>query len=357
MEGNVNTRPVFDGHNDFLHTSYLPGFKKRSFFRKNESGHLDMPRAKAGGFCGGFFAIFFPHPVEVEFFTQYNEGDHVPFDLFEKLEPVDHSYALSMAIKGIDIMHSLEAESNRNVRIVHNVEDIRNAMNQGAVSAIIHFEGAEPIDKNLDNLDAFYVKGLRSLGIVWSRLNDFGQGVNFKFPGTPDQGPGLSAAGRELVLACNRLGILIDLSHLNEKGFWDIEKISDAPLVATHSCVHTLCQMPRNVTDKQLDAIASSGGLIGINFGVRFIRKDGKQVVDTPIIELVRHFQYVADRIGVDHVAIGSDFDGTTIMDDIKDVSGLPILMDALEKNGFDESALEKIAYKNWMRVLGKTWK
>jgi membrane dipeptidase len=230
-------------------------------------------------------------------------------------------------------------------------------MEQGALSAVIHFEGAEAIDPPLESLQRFYEEGLRSIGIVWSRENAFGRGVNFEFPGSPDMGPGMTDAGKELVRACNQLGILLDLSHLNEKGFWDMEKISEAPLVATHSCVHALCPSPRNLTDKQLDAIGASGGLVGVNFAVKFLRKDGEGNPDTPLSDLVQHFGYIADRIGVDHLAIGSDFDGTTIPSEIGDVTGLPKLLAALRGGGFDEEALEKIALENWLRILSHTWK
>ena len=170
-------------------------------------------------------------------------------------------------------------------------------------------------------------------------------------------GPGLTDAGKALVRACNELGILLDLSHLNEMGFWDVEKISEAPLVATHSCVHALCPSPRNLTDKQLDAIGASGGLVGINFAVKFLRKDGEGNPDTPLGDLVQHFRYIADRIGVDHLAIGSDFDGTTVPSEIGDVTGLPRLLAALRGGGFDEEALKKITLENWLRILSLTWK
>jgi len=170
-------------------------------------------------------------------------------------------------------------------------------------------------------------------------------------------GPGLTDAGKELVRACNRLMIMLDLSHLTEKGFWDVERISEAPLVATHSCVHALCPSPRNLTDKQLDAIGASDGVVVVNFGVKFIREDGKEIADTPLHRLVDHFCYIADRIGVDHLALGSDFDGTTIPSEIGDVTGLPKLLAALKERSFDEDALGKIALTNWLRVLSYTWK
>jgi len=273
------------------------------------------------------------------------------------LKPVDFSYAHQLVKRGIESIFSLEAASSGEFRVVRTIEEIQTALEQDALSAVIHFEGAEPIDPQLESLHPFYKDGLRSIGIVWSRENAFGHGVNFEFPGSPDMGPGLTDAGKELVRACNQLGIMLDLSHLNEKGFWDVEKISEAPLVATHSCVHALSPSPRNLTDKQLDAIGASGGVVGVNFAVKFLRRDGEENPDTPLSELVHHFCYIADRIGVDHLAIGSDFDGTTIPSEIGDVTGLPKLLAALWDGGFDEEALVKITLRNWLRVLSQTWK
>src|SRR5439155_22438282 len=150
-----------------------------------------------------------------------------------------------------------------------------------------HFEGAEPIDTDLDALEVFYNAGLRSLGLVWSRPNAFGEGVPFICPHSPDTGPGLTDAGKELVRACNRRHILIDLSHLNEKGFWDVVKLSDAPLIATYSNAHAVCNHARNLTDKQLDAIKDSRGMVGVNYAVNFLRPDGKRDDNTPIDQLV----------------------------------------------------------------------
>jgi membrane dipeptidase len=126
----------------------------------------------------------------------------------------------------------------------------------------------------------------------------------------PDTGPGLTPAGKDLVRASNRLGVMIDVSHLNEKGFWDVAGLSTAPLVATHACAHTICSSTRNLTDKQLDAIRESDGVVGANFSVNDVRPVAHDNADTPLYLLTRHFQYLADRIGIDRVAIGSDFDG-----------------------------------------------
>ena len=226
----------------------------------------------------------------------------------------------------------------------------------GVVSAIVHLEGAEPIARDLSNLESWYERGLRSIGPTWSRPNEFAEGVPFRFPSSSDTGGGLTAAGRELVAACNRLGILVDLSHLNWAGFWDVARLSDAPLVATHSNAHALCAASRNLTDEQLDAIRDSGGVVGVNFAVSFLREDGREVPETPLTEIVRHVDHYAERMGIDHVAFGSDFDGAVVPDALGGAAGLPKLVDALRDAGYDDDAVAKITHGNWLRVLDATW-
>jgi membrane dipeptidase len=167
----------------------------------------------------------------------------------------------------------------------------------------------------------------------------------------------LTAAGKSLVHACNRLGILVDLSHLNEAGFWDVASLALAPLVATHSNAHALCASSRNLTDAQLDAIGESGGIVGVNFAVSFLREDGGQVAETPLSEIVRHVDYIANRIGIDHVAFGSDFDGALVSEELGGIAGFPKLVDALRAGGLDDEAVAKVTHRNWLRVLGTTWR
>jgi membrane dipeptidase len=217
--------------------------------------------------------------------------------------------------------------------------------------------GAEAIDADLNALEVFYQAGLRSLGITWSRTNVFAEGVPFQFPQVPDTGPGLTDAGKALVKACNQMGILVDLSHLNEKGFWDVAKVSDAPLVATHSNAWALSKWSRNLTDKQLDAIRERDGLVGMNFAISFFREDGRDDRSTPLEVMVRHIDYLVERLGIDRVGLGSDFDGATVPNDLSDVSKLPNLVTALRKAGYDDAALRKITHENWLRVLRQTWK
>lgn len=340
--------PVFDGHNDVLLQLYRAGRENESsFFKRNGTGHIDLPRAIEGGFGGGFFAVFVP-----------NDPSDPLAAMTDELPPaLELAYAQQMAISVSAVLFRLEAASEGQLKVVRTAQELAGCLEEGLVSAILHFEGAEPIDTSMDSLEVFYQAGLRSLGLVWSRPNEYAHGVPFKFPCTPDTGPGLTEAGRELVRACNRLGILVDLSHLNEQGFWDVARISDAPLVATHSNAHNLCAFTRNLTDRQLDAIRDSDGMVGVNFGVYFLRDDGGRDLDTPLDVIVRHVDYLVERLGIDRVGFGSDFDGASVPSELGDVAGLPRLMAALRNSGYDEPSLRKLAHENWVRVLRKTWR
>lgn len=352
--------PIIVGHQDTLLNLYLPERGGgRSFFVRSDKGHVDLPRAREGGMAGSFFAIFAPEPCDdcdtkdkQMVVIQTANGHEVPY-----APAIEPDYARRVTIAMMANLFRLEAESEGQVRVVRAVEELEYCLAHGIHASIMHIEGAEAIDANLDTLEVFYRAGLRSVGLVWSRPNIFAQGVPFKFPHSPDTGPGLTDAGRDLVRACNRLGIMLDLSHLNEQGFWDVAALSDAPLVATHSNVHAICPSTRNLTDKQLDAIRESQGLVGLNFAVYDLREDSHRDADTPLDVLVRHIDYLVERLGIDGVVLGSDFDGTLIPAAIGDAAGLPNLVDALRLHGYDDAALRKIAYENWLRVLRKTWK
>jgi membrane dipeptidase len=150
--------------------------------------------------------------------------------------------------------------------------------------------------------------------------------------------------------------VVVDCSHLNERGFWDVAESSDAPLVASHSNAHALCPSPRNLTDEQLRAIGDRGGVAGINFCVAFVREDGRDDVDTPLSAIAAHAAHVAEVAGVDAVALGSDFDGATMPRELSGAERLPALLNALRAIGFDDGELERIALGNWRRVLRTTW-
>lgn len=363
-------RRWFDGHNDTIMMAEGPiGQDVRHFLERQDIGHLDLVRAREGGLAGGVFAVFVDAPANAgaapkdtsstphaSVSSAPRKPQGPPPD--QPLAPaLDRHYALDRALAGAARLFRLEAYSQGQFQVIQNIDHLERCLDQGVFAAVLHLEGAEAIDTDLDALEVWRRAGLRSLGLVWSRPNAFGCGVPFRYGQGPDIGPGLTDAGRRLVRACNRLGVVIDLSHLNAAGFRDVAELSEAPLVASHSNAFAVCPVSRNLTDDQLDAIAQSGGLVGINFCAAFLRADGLDDLDTPLADVVAHARYLADRMGVEHVAIGSDFDGAGVPRSIGDAAGAARLFEALDEAGFSSDDIERIALSNWLRVFRQTWK
>jgi membrane dipeptidase len=349
---------VFDGHNDVVLRLLAKG---QSFFDRNSDGHIDLPRARDGGLGGGFCAISVPgahrHSMSGDLAEMVKKAISGHGDESQMPPSPEWDYSIATALEQMACLFRVEAGSGGQVTVVRSAGDLRAALDAGVFAMLLHIEGAEAIDPDLHALEVFYRAGLRSLGIVWSRPNIFGHGVPFKFGVSPDTGPGLTDAGRALVRACNRLRVLVDVSHLNERGFWDVAALTDAPIVATHSNAHALAPWTRNLTDRQLDAIRESDGMVGLNFHVGFLRDDGDPVdPDTPIDVMVRQIDYLVERLGIDRVGFGADWDGAIMPREIGDVTGLPRLIEALGTAGYDEPSLVKLTHQNWVRVLQKTW-
>ncbi len=341
---------VFDGHNDVLLRlwSKKQGDPVKDFLRGDGEGHMDLPRMLRGGFAGGFFAIFAPSP---------HEGEEDDEDMNPPLAgEIGQPAALAATIGMASLLFRIEEQSEGRFKVCRSVADIRAATAADQVAAIFHIEGAEAIDADLKSLDVLHKAGLRSLGIVWSRSNVFGHGVPFRFPSSPDTGPGLTEAGKALVQRCNALKIMVDVSHLNEKGFWDVARISTAPIVATHSNAHALCASSRNLTDDQIKLIGQSGGMIGLNFANGFLREDGRWQSENGVGSMMRHLDHLMKLAGEDHVGLGSDFDGARIPAQIGDVAGLPRLAQALKDHGYGEALVDKLTAGNWLKVLERSW-
>ena len=339
--------PFFDGHNDtllrLLHDARQN--KAELFIKGTEEGHLDLPRARAAGMAGGFFAMF-PPPLE----AGAPVGAKSPDDLPPRLALAD----AQASTNGMAAL-LLRLEKADALSICRNAGELRAAMAAERLAAIFHIEGAEAIDTDFYAFEVLYAAGLRSLGITWSRANVFGTGVPFRHNADPDIGPGLSDAGKELVRLCDRYGVLVDLSHLNAAGFRDVAAISSKPLVATHSNVHAICPSTRNLTAWQLAAIRESGGVAGLNYAVSFLRPDGGKNTDTPIETMVRHVDALVEALDEDGVALGSDFDGAQMPAAIKDVTGVPALLQALLDKGYGEALVRKIALDNWLGLIERT--
>ncbi|GAB1363358.1 dipeptidase [Rhodobacter sp.] len=347
---------VFDGHNDLLLRLHLAPDRREQIFLTGEGkGHLDLPRMQAGGFAGGLFAIYVPSPHDGDDIDFMALMDNPPYDL-PLPDLIEAPAAIGPAMHQAGLFHWMQRASGGAFRGCRSVAEIRAAVEAGAVAGVLHMEGAEAIGPDLDALHLFHAAGLCSLGPVWSRPTIFGHGVPFRYPGDPETGEGLTEAGKALVRECNGLRIMLDLSHLNAAGFRDVMAISDAPLVATHSCAHAICPSTRNLTDWQLDAIAETGGMVGLNFATCFLRPDGRESADMGWDVMMRHLDHLISRLGEDRVGFGSDFDGATMPQGIGDVTGLPRLVQACLDHQYGDALVEKLAFGNWMRVLEKTW-
>ena len=349
----MSTIPVFDGHNDVLLAYHTAQRGESSFLERSDQGHLDFPRAKEGGFAGGFFAVYSPGPTHKDKaeIVQAVGGHVVPMS-----PPRNQQEALQDTLAMAAQLFRIERNAGGQFKVVRSVDELEHCLQTGVMAAIFHIEGAEAIDPKLEALEVLYQAGLRSIGPVWSRPNLFGSGVSFSFPLHPDSGDGLTPWGKDLVRLCDQLGIMVDLSHITAKGFWDVHAVSSRPLVATHSNAYALSNTARNLTDDQLAAIADTDGMVGLNFAVTFLREDGKREPATPLETMVRHIDYLVEKVGIDRVGFGSDFDGATIPEAMGDVTGLPKLVEALSTSGYDRESLEKICHKNWVRVLRKSW-
>lgn len=351
-EGRSHPGRVFDGHCDLLSELRYAG--GAWFETGRRDGHIDLPRLRRSELSGGLFAIFARDP------------DWAP-DWWRPILTADGGYripdqpaiaqatAYREAAAQLDIAHGLLGDHSGDLMLIATRADLHAAQTDPRVGVVLHLEGADPIDAGLAELDSFHEAGVRSVGLVWSRPNRFAHGVPFRFPASPDIGPGLTRDGARLVRRCNELGVLIDLAHLNERGFWDVAALSCAPLVVSHAAAQALCPSSRNLTDAQLECVGASGGIVGMNFNVRDVRADGREDPDTPLDAIAEHIEYIAQRIGIDHVGLGSDLDGATMPAAIGDVTGFAALLACIQRHGFDDASLDKVARGNWLRVLDQT--
>ncbi|MGX0876533.1 membrane dipeptidase [Roseovarius sp. MBR-154] len=343
--------PVFDGHNDLILRLLRGDVTAEGVASGLPDGHIDKPRAIKGGFGGGMFAIFVPSPGNKA--VRHDEMRNPPYDI-PLPEEVSEADATVWTERGFAAMNDLAAAGA--IRICRNTREVEAALPAEEMAAVIHIEGAEAIDRGFEKLHGWHARGLRSLGPVWSRDTVWGHGVPFRYPADPDTGPGLTEDGKALIRECNRLNIMVDLSHLNAKGFEDVARITDAPLVATHSNAWAVCPQSRNLTDRQLAMIRDSDGMVGINFASAFLRPDGRMDAEFELDIVVRHFNHMLNSLGEDRIGLGSDFDGALVPDGIGDCAGLPNLLAALRSHGVDDGLMAKITHGNWLRVLRKTW-
>ncbi|HBT48808.1 MAG: Zn-dependent dipeptidase, microsomal dipeptidase-like protein [Caldanaerobacter subterraneus] len=293
--------------------------KGTDFFERTEERHVDFPRMKEGKVHLQVFAVF----VDPKFMRKN---------------------AATMALKLIDKMHEIIDKSSE-IELVLRGEDIDRIKSEGKIGALLSIEGGEALEGEIALLRIFYKLGVRAITLTWSLRNDLGDGVE----GVPDAG--LTSFGKQVVKEMNRLGMIVDVSHLNEKGFWDVIEISEKPVIASHSNAKALCSHRRNLTDEQIKAIAQKGGVIGINFAPQFLRDDKRATIE----DVLNHIDYMVDLVGEDYVGFGSDFDGiSSTPEGLEDISKFPKIVEGLIKRGYTQEQIDKITHKNFENLIKK---
>lgn len=316
---------VLDSHCD-TPTKILRG---RDLSKDNDLAHIDIPKLKRGGVDAAFFALYIPARLS---------------------EAAAYDYAL----RQYDVVRDMVESNSDSVTFALSEAQAHENKAKGLFSVFLGLENGSPIGNSLERIKEFYDKGVRYMTLCHSRDNQICDSCT----GGKTWG-GLSQFGRDVVAEMNRLGILVDVSHISDETFWDVLECSSKPVVATHSCCRALCSHPRNMTDDMIKALAAKGGVIQINFYPVFLQEDYE--LDSPssvlpsFTRIVDHIDHVVELVGIDHVGIGSDFDGIEVAPDgLEDISKMPVLFEELRRRGYSESDLTKLASGNFFNVLSR---
>jgi membrane dipeptidase len=351
---------ILDGHID-TPQRMLDG--KVDISARLADGHVDIPRMREGGLTAAFFSIW-----------------------------VDNTYGRGTAFKrALALIGAVRrlADTAPDVELTTTAEEVRAAAARGHIAALMGVEGGHAIENSLAKLDSLYTRGVRYMTLTWNNGNDWaGSSMDPRRPG------GLSDFGRRVVRRMNELGMLVDVSHVSDSTFWDVLATSTRPVIASHSSCRALASHPRNLTDDQLRAIARNGGVVGINFfpvflddhfrsqyaevnrrlrpefdsiRARFLGQPGLadfeidkfrgahlQNLDIPdVARLLDHIDHAVQVMGIDHVGLGSDFDGISVLPrPMKDATSLPLIVAGLRSRGYSDSDVRKILGENFLRVL-----
>lgn len=362
---------VCDLHCDTL-MRVLRGYKLAD---RNVEGHVDLPRLAEGGVDLQFFACW-PSPE----YLPRGEGD-----------PDSSAYRVRSMID--TFYGELEANSER-MGLALGAAQARQVISEGKVAAVLAVEGGQAIENNLDILAEFYDRGVRYMTLTWNNTIDWADAAHQASQEGPAHG-GLTDFGREVVKDMNRLGMIVDVSHAAECTFWDVMETTEDPIVASHSCADALCPHYRNLNDKQLKAMAANGGVVCINFYAGYLDSTYARAMETipktykaefdslaelygdnqqllwrarrqiyrrvtsgipvPIERIVDHIDYIVHVAGIDHVGLGSDFDGVSrLPDGLDDASHMPRITEILLERGYRPAEVKKILGGNAMRVFGE---
>jgi membrane dipeptidase len=305
---------VVDGHCDTILELYKT---KRSFWEMGNKGHLDWPRLKEG-------------KVNLQFLAFYIESEYKP------------AGSLARLLEMLAYFRKLQEEAPEKLHIIQNKNDL-DVVNSRNNSFLLAIEGGEVLEGKTSLLRILHELGFRCLTLTWNQRNALADGAweNVSCGG-------LTNHGKEVVNEMNELGMLVDVSHIADAGFWDVLSLTSKPIAASHSCCRTIHKHPRNLTDEQLTAIKKNNGIVGINFYPCFLGK-GKTTIDC----VINHLEHAVSIAGIDHVGLGSDYDGINCTPKgLEDVTKIPYIAEKLLIRGWKEEEVKKIMGGNYLRVL-----
>jgi membrane dipeptidase len=325
--------PIIDGHGDIF--GWLLN-NKASFFARHVRQPADYRRFPNNHDCS-------PYP-QMDYRSLLMSGTTIQFAAIYTPIKYQKQAATDYALQMLGLIRQTVQASRNRLHLITNRAELAKAK---PISFIMVMENGSPLAGDLNLLPVFYKLGVRCLVLTQNRRNELGDGVRESNP------KGLTPFGKSVVRECERLGIIVDVAHLAPDGIKDVVRIARKPIIASHSGIKALCDVPRNLADRDIKLIAQTGGVIGIFNVPDFLRvlKDAKDFISPR--DVVRHIAYVVDKVGIEHVGLGLDFDGYggTVYG-LEQVAQIPNLTYELKKWGFNKSEIYKILFGNFHRVL-----
>jgi membrane dipeptidase len=305
---------IIDLHCDTI--SHLIDQPQLKLFDNNLS--VDIKKLKNGNSMAQFFALY--------------------------VDAALHKEPLQRCLSMVDIFYRELQENREYIALARNIDELYFNQDAGKISAFLTIEEGATLHGKLENLRNFYRLGVRLLTLTWNYPNEIG------YPNCEEKYrmQGLTDFGQQVVDEMNRLGMIIDVSHLSDQGFYDVARMSKKPFVASHSNARTVREHARNMTDDMIRLLAKKGGVLGINFSGAFL--DGSE--DSRVAAMVQHVKHIHNVGGIDVIALGTDFDGINYKLEIANIGEMEKLVGALDKSGFTTVEIEKICYKNTLRVI-----
>ncbi len=273
-------------------------------------------------------------PAKAQFFALY-------IDAKQAQDPMEQCLAMA------DLFHCQLAQNQDRIRLATNYEEMNRNWNTGYISAFLTIEEGAALKGSLANLRNFYRLGVRLVTLTWNYPNEIG----FPHISPEYQKQGLTERGRELVAEMNRLGMLVDVSHLSDQGFFDVAALSSKPFIASHSNARAVTGHSRNLTDEMIRLLAAKGGVMGLNFAQAFLGTSPVSLIE----DMIRHLNHIYQTGGIEVMALGSDFDGIKPAVEVENIGQIGKLLEAMEKAGFSDDQIEQIAWKNAERLIRDT--